>query len=247
MTKIVFLALWYSAIYPAGFFLCSFAMFVNYFIDRFSFMRTWKRTARLGAEISIFSRKYFFAFANCVMAVMSSFYWSAFPYDNLCDTGEVVGSIDRNYNGTFTISPPLRVAWLTKLLGNVTEEAEENIFSVDIDLTHPVYTYCKQDMLSPGFGITFPFLPSNQEGRGGEWMTPTQEQITTIFGWSSLAVVLAVAARILNGSLKGLYGRYYGVYEVSLLLATYRIELTITATDRFGPLRFTANWGRSKH
>ena len=43
MTKIFFLALWYSAIYPGSLFLCSFALTINYFTDRFSLMRTWKK------------------------------------------------------------------------------------------------------------------------------------------------------------------------------------------------------------
>lgn len=84
MTKILFLALWYCAIYPCSLFLCSFALLVNFFTDRFSLMRTWKRAPMLGNTISQFSRKYFFSTALVAMAIVSSYAWSGFPYDNLC-------------------------------------------------------------------------------------------------------------------------------------------------------------------
>jgi hypothetical protein len=106
MTKILFLTLWYSSIFPAAFFMCSFALFVNFFMDRFSLMvcacvvsssfvqtvthslsqRTWKRAPALGTTISKFSRRYFFSTALVAMAVVSSYYWSGFPFDNLCRT-----------------------------------------------------------------------------------------------------------------------------------------------------------------
>lgn len=84
MTKILFLALWYCSIYPCALFLCSFALLVNFFTDRFSLMRTWKRAPMLGNTISRFSRKYFFSAAIVAQAIVSSYYWSGFPYDNLC-------------------------------------------------------------------------------------------------------------------------------------------------------------------
>lgn len=38
MTKIFFLTLWYCSIYPGTFFMCSFALLINFFVDRFSLM-----------------------------------------------------------------------------------------------------------------------------------------------------------------------------------------------------------------
>jgi hypothetical protein len=73
LSQILFLAVWYCAVYPGTLFLCSFTLFVNYFTDRFSLMRTWKRAPFLGPEISQFSRTYFFALAILAMAVMSSY------------------------------------------------------------------------------------------------------------------------------------------------------------------------------
>lgn len=37
-TKVLFLAFWYTTIYPFGLFFCSFILLVNYFTDRFGLM-----------------------------------------------------------------------------------------------------------------------------------------------------------------------------------------------------------------
>ena len=79
MTKIVFLAFWYSSIYPMGFFMASFALFINYFTDRHSLMRTWKRAPPLGPGISEFSRRYFVTASFLAMALLSSYFWASFP------------------------------------------------------------------------------------------------------------------------------------------------------------------------
>ena len=102
MTKILFLTLWYCSIYPGAFFMCAFALFINYFVDRFSLMRTWKRAPLLGTRISEFSRRYFFSTAVAAMALVSSYYWSGFPFDNLCDNGE--SSADP-FEGTWLVEP----------------------------------------------------------------------------------------------------------------------------------------------
>lgn len=212
----MFLALWYSALYPPSFFLCSFAMLVNYFLDRFSLMRTWKRSARLGAEMSQFSRKYFFGISNIVMVVFSSFYWSAFTYDNLCDTGTTVGDYDLAYAGNFSLVPDVAIPPITKLLGNEDSFLEDKKADFAIDSSTPVYSFCKQDFISPDFFFTFPFLPKHQEKGGGEWMTPTQEQVATVFGWTSVAIVLAVFLRIVYNWISNIIETRYGKYEVCL-------------------------------
>ena len=202
-------------------------MIVNYFLDRFSLMRTWKRSARLGAEMSQFSRKYFFSVSNIVMAVFTAFYFSAFPYDNLCDTGETVGIYDPSYAGNFTLSPQTKIPWVTKALGNEDLFKENLKVNVTIDTNFPVYSYCKQDFLSPDFFFTFPFLPQHQEKGGGEWMTPTQEQIATVLGWTSLAVVLAVILRIGYNAVQEYLETNYGTYKVS----TYVRNQTLRQPD----------------
>ena len=44
LMKFLFLTLWYCSIYPGVFFLGFLALFITYFVDRFSLMRSWARS-----------------------------------------------------------------------------------------------------------------------------------------------------------------------------------------------------------
>jgi hypothetical protein len=46
LIKFLFMTLWYCSIYPAAFFLGSFALIITYFVDRFSLLRSWARSAQ---------------------------------------------------------------------------------------------------------------------------------------------------------------------------------------------------------
>lgn len=192
-TKILFLALWYCAIYPGALFMCSFALLVNYFADRFSLMRSWKRPPHLGTEISEVSRKYFFSLTIVAMAVVSSYYWSAFPYDNLCKN---VSTVESDLAGTYEIYA-----------------SGSGPISVNVSSTDSSFRYCLQDFFRyPRNEKSFPFIANNQPN-GNEWMTDEQEIVTNIYGWSAvgvLALVLLSFAWRLEVSLRGFF---YGTYE----------------------------------
>jgi hypothetical protein len=141
MTKILFLCLWYCSIFPGSFFLCAFSLGIKYHVDKFCLMRSWKKAPQLGTKISRFSRRYFFTIAIAVMAIISSYYWSGFPYDNICENS----SINATYLGSYTIFP----ASNSKFGVNVTFTDE------DVD-----YRFCNQDFMAIGSGPTFPFVPT---------------------------------------------------------------------------------------
>lgn len=172
VTKILFLALWYCAIYPGAFFMCSFALFINYFTDRFSLMRTWKRQPHLGTAISEVSRQYFFSLALLAMAVISSYFWSGFPYDNLCMTNStaVAGNDSQ---------------WTVQL-------TEGDFVKDPVVETTVTYEYCLQDFFRyPLNATSFPFVAASQMP-GAEWMTASQETVTTVYGWTSVVVLVLV-------------------------------------------------------
>ena len=71
--------------------MCAVTLHVIYYTDKFSLLRTWRKSPRWGSEISKFNRSIFFPVSIVVMAVCSSYFWSGFPFDNLClDNSTVV-------------------------------------------------------------------------------------------------------------------------------------------------------------
>jgi hypothetical protein len=180
MTKILFLAFWYCAIYPGALFMCAFALFINYFVDRISLMRTWKRQPHLGTKISEVSRRYFFAVAIVALAVLSSYYWSAFPFDNVCVSNTTVNEA---YVGSWQVTP---FGSATKTNSSGGEDATQ-VGAADLD-----YQFCLQDFFRfPRGEYRFPFIPEFQP-EGLEWMTSEQESVTRIYGWSALILAFLV-------------------------------------------------------
>lgn len=196
MTKILFLAVWYCAIYPGTLFLCSFTLLVNYFTDRFSLMRTWKRPPLLGPKISQFSRTYFFTLAILAMAVMSSYYWAGFPFDNLCPSGT---SVNQTWVGNWTD------------VGGGGSRADDIV----VEAGDEVYKFCQQDFfrLTPDEDKSrFPFVSSNQP-EGGEWMTDDQEILTDVYGWTVLGILCMIVLSFVRSWWQSLTLLFRGSYK----------------------------------
>jgi hypothetical protein len=196
MTKILFLALWYCAIYPGALFMCSFALFINFFTDRISLMRTWKRAPALGTSISKVSRRYFFSTAIVAMAVVSSYYWAGFPFDNLCSNEDELDVVDAAYFGTHKIT---------------TGTGSSDSVTVDV-YNQYTFRYCLQDLLWTS-GRSFPAIARFQP-EGGEWMTEDQEKVTNIYGWTSVGVIAIVVVSFLWGWYQSFRGLFRSTYEV---------------------------------
>jgi hypothetical protein len=88
LTKIVFLSLWFCPIYPMVLFWGSLALWVNYFLDRFSLMRTWEPQPKLGECISHYTRCYVFPVLILVMSFVARWYWGGFRFDYVCETSK---------------------------------------------------------------------------------------------------------------------------------------------------------------
>ena len=176
MTKILFLCLFYCAIFPMSFFLCAISLTLKYFVDRFNMVRTWERAPALGPVISSVNRKYFMSLAVGVMAIACSYYWTGFPYDNLCLTGS------SSYVGTFTLS-------------NYTghEDTEVAVTGEDVQ-----YEFCNMDF-TVGRYFAFPFVPTQKNNRlePFAYMTDNQITSTTYFGWSAFAILILVLCKYL--------------------------------------------------
>jgi hypothetical protein len=121
MTKLIFLAIWYCPLYPGVLFMSSVALFINFFIDRFSLMRSWKPSSKLGRSLSTFTRDFTFPILVITMAFAAVRSWSFFTYDHLCSDGSstvgqshtyeipgIEGMID---NSTITVTSGVTLAY----------------------------------------------------------------------------------------------------------------------------------------
>ncbi|KAL3827557.1 hypothetical protein ACHAXA_002054 [Cyclostephanos tholiformis] len=162
LSKTLFLTFYYCAIYPSAFFLCALTLFVNFFVDKFCLLRMWKPSPMLGASIASFSRIYLMSTAIGIMAVVSSYFYSGFPFDNLCAENVSHSA----YYGTWKITDG---------------EGQDSTALIEPGVRS--YHFCDQ-FLAP----SFPALPEAQPS-GSTWMTAEQEQLTIIFGWVSVGVV----------------------------------------------------------
>jgi len=192
MTKTLFLTFYYCAIYPGAFFLCALSLFVNFYVDKFSLMRTWKPAPILGPYIAKFSRIYFMTSAIAALAIVSSYLYSGFPFDNLC-ASDVSHSA---YYGSWKVT---------------NGEGQDSAALVEPGMRS--YHFCDQ-FLGIGSSFAFPPLPDAQSA-GSEWMTDEQEQLTGIYGWVSVGVLGLVGLVFLYRILRSLQDLFIASYKVS--------------------------------
>ena len=138
-TKLLFLAFFYNTVFPLGFFLASIALMVYYCIDKFCLLRVWRPVGFVGTSISRFSRKYFFSTAFFCFCMMTTFWWSGYPYDKLCKCNSNSENMcNRRFeSGTYF-------------------DNNNDIFSVTETTDH--YYYCNQNFFSKN---DFPYLISS--------------------------------------------------------------------------------------
>lgn len=142
-------------------------------------MRTWKRAPHLGSNISMVSRQYFFSLAIVALALVSSYYWASFPFDNICETSATVPTTE---TGTWTVD----------VIKSSNDVEEHTTYQVVLTEDDNQYKYCIQDFMRYPKGYPpFPFVPKNQIP-GSEWMTDDQEIVTNIYGWSAIGVMCIV-------------------------------------------------------
>lgn len=175
LMKILFLAVFYSAIYPAGFFFASASMIINYLVDKFCLCRMYGHTALLGNAIAKFNRNTFFVIILVVYALMLSRDYAGFSFDNLCDTRSPIA--DQYGVGDHIV-----------YVDGTTESKTVSVEEGDTE-----FHFCHQDM----FRLGFPFLPKQQQ-ENMKWMTDSQEQASFLLGRTSEFVVVLAAGLLLK-------------------------------------------------
>jgi hypothetical protein len=174
-------------------------------------MRSWQRAPRVGTEISTISLNYFFSTALFFLALMSSFYWSAFPFDNLCPTEDVANS---TVVGTYRIE--------------AEEHGIENYDNVTVSENDPVWRFCNQDfILRPSSSeFLFPFIyREDNNGRVvegfGEWMSEEQQFLSNLFGWTSVAFIALVSLKFVYGIFDRVKLEFKSGYKVSVSFCVF--------------------------
>ena len=210
MTKTLFLTFYYCAIYPSAFFFCALTLFVNFYVDKFSLLRTWKPAPMMGAYIAKFSRIYFMTTAIAALAIVSSYLFSGFPFDNLCAENVSHSA----YYGSWKLT-----------------DGEGQDVTAIIEPSVRSWKYCNQ-FLGPGSNFAFPALPEAQPP-GSEWMTEEQEELTGIYGWVSVGVLGLVGLIFLYKGFRSIQKLFNTSYKVSLQpfhLFVYSLWILITKT-----------------
>ena len=138
-TKVLFVAMFYSSVMPESYFLGAATLAVHFFFGKFCLLRMWRTAPDIGTQLTRGSRYVFFSGFTVVHLTVSAFFWSGYPYDQVCSDDE----------------------------GG--------------------YVFCNQNMLG---SYRFP-LPRFQGDFN--WMTPSQELITSLYGWSSVVAIITGA------------------------------------------------------
>ena len=104
------------------------------------------------------------------MAILSSYYWAGFPFDNLCENEDQ--QAPANYFGDHAVLVD-EDANLASIIAsytgqNATLSSDFRNFTVPENAT--TYSFCNQNLV-PRTGIYFPFIPFWQEELGYTWMT----------------------------------------------------------------------------
>ena len=191
MTNVLFLTFYFAMIYPAGYFWAAATLSVHYWVDKFCLLRNWAQAPALGTDIADLSRVYFSA-AVVVYAIMSSYYFASFPYDNACELNQTVSS---EYVGSFS-----------------GQTADGTMVQFSISDGDSVFKYCNQDMLRYKPWPSFPAVPASQP-EGSEWMGQGQE-FTFVFGWTSVLVIAFVVLLHLDVARKRLSNFLFGGFVI---------------------------------
>ena len=135
---------------------------------------------------------------------MSSFYWAAFPFDNLCLVEDPPANY--TYAGVHTFN-------VTDLWGDNPQTFNRTVYPTD-----PVYRYCNQDfILRVQDEYYFPFIYREGVEGGGEWMTEDQRFLTSIYGWTSVGILCTTAGRFLLTFLWYIKGIFHMSFDVSYM------------------------------
>jgi len=79
---------------------------MQYIAGKFCLLRLWRATPDIGFRLARLARNYFFSSMLVVHMVMSAYWWSGYPYDNVCEEDGEYVYCNQNFFAA-RIFPPL--------------------------------------------------------------------------------------------------------------------------------------------
>mmetsp|Transcript_7120 Transcript_7120/g.9972 ORF Transcript_7120/g.9972 Transcript_7120/m.9972 type:complete len:799 (+) Transcript_7120:67-2463(+) len=97
MLKTVFVALFYSAIFPTGYYIAALALFINYWVNKYCLLRLWRSPPPMGDFLAFLSRGYLALGVLIKLIVSLNFYSHWLEENELCEVdGVFVTTVDDN-------------------------------------------------------------------------------------------------------------------------------------------------------
>jgi hypothetical protein len=82
MTKTLFVSLFFNALFPAGFFVTAIAFFVNYWVDKYSLLRTWKQPPAMDGTLAAAARLQV-SLIFLVHCFVTMHFYAGWPFDDV--------------------------------------------------------------------------------------------------------------------------------------------------------------------
>ena len=90
--RVLFVALFFSSILPESLFLGSLALLAQYHVGKYALLRLCSAAPDVGFYLARFNRGFFYPVTLITHMIMSAYWWSGYPYDQVCQN---------NYDGGY--------------------------------------------------------------------------------------------------------------------------------------------------
>ena len=186
VTRIFFFTLFYCSLFPSGFFFASAIFASAYWIDKYSILRTCGQGAKIGSQVAKMSNV-FFLLCLATGAVMMTYNFAQFPFDNACETDTIL----KNFGGI----------WELEGISESVEVGDEIL----------EFKFCNQDLMSQ---VSFPPLPSTILTYSKDWMNEAQNKYATIMVWVMLSILVIIFSTFILWTLsRALFALFFNPFK----------------------------------